>query len=124
METSQPGTISGNKVHLERICYRCHRVNRRGSLCLLLLHDGGHCARRTFLQRHQPDALSSQLGTRVQEDLNPLTPPVRSALPPACSAPSIQDLRAEYGRRLSRWRGLFARLGTSSTAGDVGEPSE
>jgi hypothetical protein len=109
------GSPQNKKAQLERICFRCRQVNRRGSLCLLLLRDGSNCARRAFLQRHDPTALRPKLPTPARTDPNPLTLSVSVIRPTGSPAPNILTLRAQYGNPLSRWQGLFARLVQAAT---------
>jgi hypothetical protein len=108
--TTPEGSPQNRKAQLERICLRCRRVNRRGSLCLLLLRDGSNCARRAFLQRHDPTALRPKLPPPARTDPNPLILAVSVIQPTGSPAPNILTLRAQYGNPLSRWQGLFARL--------------
>ena len=123
MGSSQPQTESRRKARLERICYQCHKVNRRGSLCLLLLREGSDCPRRVFLQRHQSNTPSPTSAPNPQTDTNPTTPAeVTSAT--GSTAPDIFTLAVRYGKPLSRWRGLFARLDTQSIPDDTEKAAE
>jgi hypothetical protein len=106
MSQSVPGL---DKAQLERICWRCRRVNRRGSLCLLLLREGSNCARRAFLQRQPATAPRVGLPPPAHTDSHAVTLPP-SVVQPRHAPASILSLRAKYGDPLSRWRGLFARL--------------
>ncbi len=104
------------KEQLERICYRCHQVNKRGSLCLLLLRDGSNCARRAFLQRHHRAALRPRVVPQAGVGTNPLPRLPRLPQPTGPPESNILVLRATYGNSLSRWHGLFARLGNKPAA--------
>ena len=76
------------KGQLERICYRCHQVNKRGSLCLLLLRDGSNCARRAFLQRHHRAGLRPRVVPQAGVGTNPL--PRLPRLPQPTCPPGVE----------------------------------
>lgn len=106
------------KGQLERLCFRCHQVNLRGSLalCLLFLREGSACPRRAFLQRHHPGALRPKVTLPTRIDPNPLISTSHVVLPASPSVPNMVTLRAQYGDALSRWHGLLARLAQPSAA--------